>query len=150
MDLDGTWLANLGGLSGLTSFQWSPGGSWLSVTGTSDRIIRRTAEPTSTTSPARRAGRPTTVGCRSAGPDGTLLVGQGDGTGLTSVGSFPQYVGGHGMVRGSHSPGAATRGPPRPTARIRNATAFPLGGTNNIAWSPDRAALRSPRRTARG
>lgn len=137
LDIDGTEHANLGGLTGLSSFSWSPAGSWLSLSGSVDQIIRvdgsglRDLPGSPTWSPDDRH---LSIGL----PDGTLLVGDGDGTGLRSIGSFPPSVvwsadGSRlAFIRDGDAWIAAADG-----SDVRNVTAFPLGGASGVAWSPD-------------
>jgi hypothetical protein len=72
------------------------------------------------------------------GPDGSLLVGNGDGTDLHPIGSFPQPSGwspdgsSFVFVRDGDAWIAGADG-----TRTRNLTAFPLGGATQAAWSPD-------------
>jgi Tol biopolymer transport system component len=135
--LDGVEHQNVGDLSAVGSFSWSPGGSWLSVSGSSDRILRpdgsglRDLPGSPTWSPDERR-------MSISWPEGTLLVGDGDGTGLRAVGSFPPYVvwsqdgSRFAFIRDGDVWTAAADG-----TDIRNVTAFPLGGASNMAWSPD-------------
>lgn len=134
---DGRVDANVAGLSGLTSFSWSPKGNWLSVTGEQTSILRvdgsglQQVSGTPYWSPDERvlaAGR----------SDGTLLIGAGDGTGLKAVGLFPYYVSWSSdgsrfaFVRDGNVWMAAADG-----SDVRNVSALPLGGASGAFWSPD-------------
>jgi Tol biopolymer transport system component len=126
-----------GDLSGLSSLSWSPKGTWLNVLGVQNSILRvdgfglRALPGTPYWSPDEHelaVGR----------PDGTLLVGAGDGSGLRPIGSFPAYVSWSSdgsrfaFVRDGDAWIAAADG-----SVVRNVTAFPLGGATGATWSHD-------------
>jgi Tol biopolymer transport system component/DNA-directed RNA polymerase specialized sigma24 family protein len=137
LHLDGREDVNIGELTGLTGFSWSPAGSWLAISGTSDRIVRPDGSGLREL-PGPPNWSPDERRLWISRPDGTLLVGAGDGTGLTSVGSFPGWVvwssdgSRFAFIRGGDVWTAAADG-----TDARNVTAFPLGGATNMAWSPD-------------
>jgi Tol biopolymer transport system component len=137
MDLDGTVHANIGDLSGLNGFSWSSAGSWLSVFGTSDRIIRPDGSGLREL-PGPPNWLPDDSRLWISRPAGALLVGRGDGTGLTDIGDFPSYVlfsqdgSRFAFIRDGDVWTAAADG-----TDIRNVTSFPLGGASSAAWSPD-------------
>ena len=117
MDLDGTVHAKVGGLTGLGGFSWSPGGSWLDVIGPGDRIMRPDGSGIRDL-PGSPIWSPDDRRLWVTQPDGTVLVGQGDGSGLDArSGRFPMARCGRRTGRASPSSGTATRGPPPPTAR---------------------------------
>ncbi len=150
-DLDGVERTNIADLYGLSGFAWSPGGTWLSVsgaptivsgtrptvTGTGDRILRPDGSDEREL-PGQPTWSPDDRRLWIIQADGTLLVGQGDGTGLRSVGSFPEGIAmssdgsRFAFVRSGDVWTAAADG-----TDLRNATGFPLGGASTVAWSPD-------------
>jgi Tol biopolymer transport system component len=73
-----------------------------------------------------------------ATPDGTLLVGDGDGTDLRAIGSFPSPSGwspdgsSFVFVRDGNAWIARADG-----TDVRNVTGFDLGGVTGAWWSPD-------------
>jgi Tol biopolymer transport system component len=123
---------------------WSTGGGWIArstcdATGDcSDSMIERRDGS------ARREVPGTPMWSRDdrvlavAAPDGSLLVGSGDGSDLRPIGPFP--------LPGGWSPDGSTFVFVRDGdawlaeedgSGTRNLTAFPLGGATGAAWSPD-------------
>jgi Tol biopolymer transport system component len=143
MRLDGTLLSS--GLPSSDTPTWSPAGGWLAARSCGGDggcqgghlIIRPDGSD-------RRElpGRPTWSAddriMAVATPDGTLLVGDGDGTDLRAIGSFPSPSGwspdgsSFVFVRDGNAWIARADG-----TDVRNVTGFDLGGVTGAWWSPD-------------
>jgi Tol biopolymer transport system component len=120
---------------------WSPDGLWLAesddgATGvihllrSNGALVRNLPGTPSWTPDGRRL--------IVSAPDGTLLVGDPDGSDLRAIGSFPPPLG----WAPDNSQFAFARGGDIWTATadgtdIRNITALQLGGAATVAWSPD-------------
>ena len=121
---------------------WSPGGGWLAMTGCGEVECRSSIMRRDGTNRRDLPGAPHwSPGDRVmaiAGPDGSLLVGPGDGSNLRSIGTFP--------LPGGWSPDGSAfvfvRDGDAWLARAdgsgtRNLTEFELGGATRAFWSPD-------------
>ena len=123
---------------------WSPGGGWVEMPFCDDAgdcsrvVIMRPDGSDRHELPGRPAWSPGDRVLAVAMPDGTLLAGNGDGSGLREIGAFPLPVG--------WSPDASTfvfvRDGDAWLAQAdgsgaHNLTKFELGGATGAWWSPD-------------
>jgi Tol biopolymer transport system component len=134
---DGRTSAAVSGLSALDSLTWSPDGTWLMASGSTTDLLRSDGSGLHELpgpgfwSPD---GRVLAVWQR----DGPLLVGAGDGSGLTPIGSLPPPItwthdgSRFAFIRDGDVWTAARDG-----TDVRNLTALPLRGATLAAWSPD-------------
>jgi Tol biopolymer transport system component len=134
--LSGLDLVNL---TGLESVAWSPDGMWLSVAGKPSYLLHPDGSSLHEI-PGSASWSPDGRWMAVAMGDGSLLVGRSDGTGLHSIGEFPQPLtwapdgSRFGFIRSGDFWTAAIDG-----SDVRNVTSFPFGGASDATWSPDGA-----------
>jgi Tol biopolymer transport system component len=124
---------------------WSPAGTWLAIGRCDDTsgecarsVIVQADGSTQRELPGEPVWSPGDRVMAIAEPDGSLLVGNGDGTNLHPIGTFPApaawspdgttFV----FIRDGDAWLAGADG-----SGVRNLTEFPLGGAAGAWWSPD-------------
>ena len=135
---------------------WSPAGGWIARTNCNEAVCRTTImrpdgsdrrELAAWEVPARHewwelpsppVWSPDDRVLAMPGPDGSLLVGNGDGSELRAIGTFPKPGGWSAdgstfvFVRDGDAWLAEADG-----SGVRNLTEFPFGGAAGASWSPD-------------
>jgi Tol biopolymer transport system component len=130
--------------AGLSSVAWSPGASWLAVSGVAVKghrfYLLRPDGSGLHEIPGNPSWSPDGRTMVIATAEGSLLIGRSDGTGLASIGELPAPVtwspdgARFAFVRGGDLWTAAIDG-----SDVRNVTSFRFGGASGAAWSPDGA-----------
>jgi Tol biopolymer transport system component len=128
----------LDSVPGIDGVGWSPDGTWLSMTAGAHSYVLRPDGSGMREIPGTPSWSPDARTMAISRPDGVLLVGSSEGSGLVAIGSVPGPTtwspdGSHfGFIRDGNLWTVAIDG-----SDARNVTALPLGGASWAAWSPD-------------
>ena len=122
---------------------WSPGASWIATTDCNDEVCTAIVMRPDGSDRRELPGGPPVWSSDDRvlavpGPDGSLIVGNGDGSELRTIGTFPQPGGWSAdgstfvFIRDGDAWLADADG-----SDVRNLTEFPLGGAASASWSAD-------------